>query len=120
MASRLHDLLDDMLRAALQIQEFVGDSSEAPYLASSLLQSAVKHQFTVIGEVASRLGQFHQQFLDDNPVLQWRLMADFRNFVVHEYDDVDERVVWQSIISDLPPIIAALPKLMEAARFNRL
>jgi len=40
----------DIKAAAEKIQRFVADNTEAEYLASELLQSAVERQFEVIGD----------------------------------------------------------------------
>lgn len=33
-------------------------------------------------------------------------------YMIHEYDAVDVRVVWDTVRNDLPPLIVALEKLV--------
>jgi len=34
------------------------------------------------------------------PDYEWRMIKDFRDFIVHEYFGVDERIIWdESVIS---------------------
>jgi len=30
------------------------------------------------------------------PDYEWRMIKDFRNFIVHEYFGVDERIIWDA------------------------
>ena len=64
---------------------------------------------TVIGEAAARIPS---EVVKDHPEVPWRDMADVRNVVVHEYFGVDQRVVWDTITTDLPPLVAPLSKLL--------
>jgi uncharacterized protein with HEPN domain len=42
------------------------------------------------------------------PSVQWRRISGMRNFVIHEYWDVDLTIVWSTVHDDLPPLIAAI------------
>ncbi|PIZ37313.1 HepT-like ribonuclease domain-containing protein, partial [Candidatus Aquicultor secundus] len=44
------------------------------------------------------------------PELPWGSMAGMRNFLIHEYDDVDLAIVWNTVSVDLPPLIVSLEK----------
>jgi len=39
-------------------------------------------------------------------------VTGLRNILVHEYDDVDLTIVWDAVQADLPPLIAALEKIV--------
>lgn len=41
-----------------------------------------------------------------NPDVPWTTMRGVRNVVVHEYFGVDERILWDTIVLDLPPLVA--------------
>jgi len=43
-----------------------------------------------------------------NPDVPWATMRGVRNVVVHEYFGVDDRILWDTLVHDLPPL---LPKL---------
>jgi len=42
-------------------------------------------------------------------------MQDMRNIVVHDYSNVSLQVVWETIQSDLPPLVEPLRHLLEEA-----
>ena len=41
-------------------------------------------------------------------------MSDMRNIVVHEYFGVSNKILWETIQSDLPPLVPLLKKLLES------
>jgi uncharacterized protein with HEPN domain len=47
----------------------------------------------------------------NNPSIPWAEMRALRNFVVHEYFSVSEKIVWDTIKSDLATVIHPLEKL---------
>lgn len=42
------------------------------------------------------------------PQIAWQRIAGMRNFMIHEYWDVDLQIVWTTVQDDLPPLIAAI------------
>ncbi|MCK4601876.1 MAG: DUF86 domain-containing protein, partial [Phycisphaerae bacterium] len=43
--------------------------------------------------------------------IPWAEMRDIRNVVVHEYFGVSTKILWETILNDLPPLAEALKKL---------
>jgi len=43
-------------------------------------------------------------------------MVDLRNFVVHQYEDVNMPTIWDVIQRDLPVVVAALDPLFPERR----
>lgn len=87
--------LEDVRQAAELIRQFTAGRSFADYDGSQLLQSAVERQFEVIGEAVNRLSKFDSTVagsLSDAP----RIVA-FRNILIHGYDVIDNRVVWDVV-----------------------
>ena len=61
-------------------------------------QSAVERQLAIIGEVVSKLKQ-------ENPTLSFsnaKQMIDFRNRLIHSYDNIDNSIVWVIIKKHIP------------------
>jgi uncharacterized protein with HEPN domain len=95
----------DILVAARKILSFVENVSEGDFLTNELVQSAVLHQLTVIGEVAKRVSD---AFRAAHPSVAWPSIAGLRNRIVHEYDDIDLDIVWQTVQDDIPALKSAL------------
>ncbi len=45
------------------------------------------------------------------PSIEWRLIKDFRNFIVHEYFGLDSRIVWDAVRKELPTLKAEVARL---------
>jgi uncharacterized protein with HEPN domain len=43
----------------------------------------------------------------------WREIIGMRNRLIHGYDTVDLKVLWDTIAEDLPPLIAGLENIIE-------
>ncbi len=41
-------------------------------------------------------------------------MVGMRNIMIHEYDDVDLVIIWETVNNDLPPLIDALEKILKS------
>jgi uncharacterized protein with HEPN domain len=101
--------LEDARQAAELILQFTSDKSFSEYDSDALLRSGVERQFEIIGEALNRLSKIDSTIiadLTDTP----RIIA-FRNILIHGYDIVDNRVVWDVVQNNLGPLhtqVAAL------------
>lgn len=98
----------DILKAAGLIIDFKGDSDEECFRNDYKTQAAILHELLIIGEAVKRLSP---NFRAAHPDVPWRQMAGMRDMIIHNYDDVDTDVVWDTIRVDIPAIIAALEPL---------
>jgi uncharacterized protein with HEPN domain len=62
-------------------------------------------QFEIIGEAAGRITQETRNTLHHLP---WSEMVGMRNIMIHDYDDVDIAIVWETVKNDLPDLIITL------------
>ena len=58
-------------------------------------QSAVLHQFLLIGEIAKRLGE---PFKQAHPSIPWSAMARMRDKLIHHYRGVDLREIFKTCL----------------------
>ncbi len=103
--------LADMLEAAKAIQRFTGGVSLESFQANEEKYEAVNRKFEIIGEAARRLSPEGRNLF---PEIPWRLLTAMRNNLIHDYDDVDLNVVWDTIQHDLPPLMVHLETYLAA------
>jgi uncharacterized protein with HEPN domain len=65
--------------------------------------------FIIIGEAAN---QIPEDIEEKYRTIPWGLMRAMRNRIVHAYFEVDEKLMWDTIQKDLPPLIPELEKLV--------
>jgi uncharacterized protein with HEPN domain len=64
----------------------------------------------IVGEAANRVSEATQRAHPDIP---WSNIIGMRNRLVHGYDVIDYDLLWDTVTSDLPPLIAALQKIVK-------
>jgi uncharacterized protein with HEPN domain len=74
---------------------------------SHLIQDAVLRNLQVIAESTKRLSD---SFKASAPEINWREIAGFRNFLVHDYLGVDLDIVWKVVEQDLPQLKRAIER----------
>lgn len=112
---RLSDYLRHMQEAAELSLQYTAGMDHAAFLADSRTQKAVFFNFVVMGEAATKLMAKHAGFLAQHPQLPWRSIRDMRNQVAHGYFTIDTDVVWRTVQSALPNLLAQLPAIIAAA-----
>ncbi|HEX9944075.1 MAG TPA: HepT-like ribonuclease domain-containing protein [Thermoanaerobaculia bacterium] len=96
-------VLVDILVAARDLLEFKQATTREEFLGSKLLQSAILHQLVVIGEASRRLSE---EFRAQHPEIPWTRVIALRNFVIHQYDEIDFAIVWNICDRHVPELIA--------------
>ena len=46
------------------------------------------------------------------PDVAWHEMIGMRNAIIHEYDDIDMVIVWDTAKKDIPALISAIEKVL--------
>ena len=102
--------ISDILEAMTAIQDYTAGMDLNNFAEDRKTVDAVVRNFTIIGEATNRIPE---QVINENQEIPWREMSDMRNIVVHEYFGVSDKILWETIQSDLPPLVPLLQKLLE-------
>src|SRR5580698_8449486 len=103
--------LEDILVAAKAIRRFTDGVSREAFKGNEEKYEAVNRKFEIIGEAARRLSpEARNQF----PEIPWKLVTAMRNILIHDYDDVDLDVVWETAQRNVPELILHLEKYFAA------
>jgi uncharacterized protein with HEPN domain len=63
----------------------------------------------IIGEAARRISEETQAAY---PAIPWSDLISMRNIMIHEYDDIDIGIVWESVRNDLPLLVNSLENIL--------
>ena len=96
-------LLDILLKAAKLAIGYLKGKSRKEFLKDTQCQDAVIRRLEIIGEAARRISRTTAAKF---PNIPWTKVRAMRNIIVHEYDDVDLAIVWNTVRSDLPSLIS--------------
>lgn len=82
------------------------------YLADDLHQEAGDSLMMKLGEAANRISRLGVLAPDG---VDWALAVGNRNFIIHQYDEINRVITWQTLSVDLPEWKASLTALFRAA-----
>ena len=103
------DRVRDILEAIAEIQKFTYGMDLESFKEDDKAIRAVEMNFIIIGEAAS---QIPEEVEEKHTAIPWSLMRAMRNRIVHVYFKIDEKLMWDTIQNDLPPLIPELEKLL--------
>ncbi len=70
-------------------------------------QLAVTRELEIIGEASKR---FSPEFKDLHGSIPWRRIAGMRDFLIHDYMQVDLKEVWKAATEGIPELKLALER----------
>jgi uncharacterized protein with HEPN domain len=100
-----------MLDKAQQALSLARGKTRLDYDNDTALRLAPTHLIQVIREAARRVSPV---FRERYPQIPWEAIAGMRNKIVHDYMDVDEGIVWDSVVHELPPLVTELKQIFPA------
>jgi len=106
-------LLEDIAIAISRILEYTHGMNSDGYESDGKTKDAVERNFEIIGEAASRISDHYKQM---HPHIEWRVIKDFRNFIIHEYFGINNQIVWDTIQFRLPDLLKEISLLFEDSK----
>ena len=77
---------------------------------SEMAVSAILREIGIIGEAVNSLPD---AVIAKRPEIPWRQIAAMRNFLIHEYFNINEAVIEDVIANDLDPLSVAVNELLD-------
>jgi uncharacterized protein with HEPN domain len=99
-----------MLDAAKEAMSFIKDRKRSDLDTDRMLVLSLVKSVEIIGEAASKVTK---ESRDNHPEVPWLNIIGMGNRLIHVYFDIDLDRVWDTITDDLPPVIAALKKIVQ-------
>lgn len=104
-----------MLDVARKVTEKVRGLSRQDFDRDENLRLALTHLIQVIGEAAARVSQ---DLCDSHAEIPWKAIVGMRHKVVHDYLNVDEDIVWDTVSQEIQPLVDALAKILPEGSSN--
>ncbi len=102
--------LKHILDAIDKIHEYLGDLTFEAFIDNSMIIDATVRELEIIGEASKNLSTL---FCDQYPDAPFRDATDMRNFLIHEYFDVNKKVVWDTCKNNLPQLKNFIKKILD-------
>jgi len=103
-------LLLDMQEAIGRVLRYTEGFDEASFLREEQTIDSVVRNIQIIGEAAFRI---NRTFRDAHAEIEWPGIIGMRHRLVHDYFEVEERIIWRVVETKLPPLLEQLKKILE-------
>jgi len=94
-----------------RVDEIVERGKDA-YLADALLQEAGDSLMMKLGEAANRLSRLGVLAPEG---VEWAIAVANRNFLIHQYDEINRELTWLTLAEDLPAWKSSLQALFNVS-----
>lgn len=101
--------LRDMQTAAKLVVETASRVSFAEFQSNVVLRWAVERGVEIIGEAAYSISE---DLKAANPDIPWTKIMRQRNRLAHDYDDIDEALIWRVATVHIPDLLSKLGPLV--------
>ncbi len=101
--------LGHMLEAAGKVKNKTQAVTRKQFNEDENLRLATVYLLQTIGEASRRISKNYRYA---HPEIPWSDMIGMRNKLVHDYTDVDEDIVWDTVSKELQPLIDMLEKVL--------
>lgn len=91
--------LNHMLAAIERVIRYTSGKAFDDLKSDDMMYYAVVKNIEIIGEAANLLSP---EFIASHPATPWKQVRGMRNYIVHEYFQIDDVVVWGVIKDDIP------------------
>ena len=102
--------LERIIQAIERIKRYTLGKRFDDLVKDDMMYYAVVKNIEIIGEAANLLTN---EFKSEHPDTQWKLITGMRNYIVHEYFQVDNTVIWDVIQNDLPYLEAQIKNYLK-------
>ena len=102
---RINDILDSIST----VETYVAGMTYEDFIADRKTVDVVIRNLIIIGEASVHIPV---EICTSRAEIPWKDMSAMRNFVVHEYFGVSDRILWDTVQIDLPPLVLVLKEIV--------
>ena len=98
---RDRERLEHIMAAIDRIIRYTSNKSYEDIVSDDMMYYAVVKNIEIIGEAANMLTKEFQEYHPETP---WKMVKGMRNYIVHEYFQIDDIVVWDVVKNNIPEL----------------
>lgn len=112
MPHNIKKYLYDIQQAIKQIEMFIKGKTYRNFTEEPIIQSAVERKFEIIGEALYKIRKLDEDYLSE--IDDANKIIGFRNVIIHGYDVIDSKIVWDAVKINLPKLKKQIKNLLQA------
>ena len=99
--------IENIIRHIELINEYILSISDLmEFNTNNMVVDAVTFNLMQIGEISKN--KISNDIKQKNPNIPWEEIYGFRNRLVHDYESINQKIVYETIIEDLPLLLNVL------------
>lgn len=106
----------DIYECIVTIEKYIESKTEDDFFNSRLLQDAVIRRLEIIGEATKHVPEEIRTQFSEVP---WKLMAGLRDIAIHDYVELIEKRIWNTLIYDLPKTKAQIEEIISSLKIKK-
>ena len=103
-------IVQKLLGYTNKILGYCQDLNYEEFCENSMVVEACVFNLSQMGELANKADR---AYTADYPEIPWRYLYGLRNRIVHDYEGVNLKLIWEIISDDLKPLRKALEEIRE-------
>lgn len=108
MSKDLQIYIDDILFSIKLIEQYTKGVNFETFDNSYDIQDKVLHRLEIIAEAAKKLPERIRKSHND---IKWKSIIGLRNIIAHNYDEVNNKEIWNIVITHLPDTKERIEKM---------
>ena len=110
MKPEIKKYLFDIKESIDSIENYLGDKRDFRiYSENKMLRRAVERELEIIAEAINRIDKLDQTI----EISSKKQIVGMRNRVIHGYDNIDNEIIWGTIIRHIPALKKEVEELMK-------
>ena len=101
MERTLIQFKDDIVGACDKIANYIQGHTFESFIKDTKIYEAVLMNLIIIGEASTH---FPNEIRERNPEIRWTSVVGLRNFLTHEYFEIDPKKVWTTATIHVPEL----------------
>lgn len=95
-------LINDIKESIKSIEEYLSElKNKENFLSDRRMQKLMIYEIIMIGEAAAKISI---ETKNNYQNINWREISDMRNFLIHEYYEVSNNIIWETANKDIPKL----------------
>lgn len=93
--------IEDILKSCNQVSIYINNVTYEELVINQMMVDAIIRNIEIIGEAANKLDE---DFRAQHPTFPFRSAITMRNKLIHNYNEIDFKVVWDTVKLDIPEL----------------
>lgn len=101
------EIIEKMISLSKKILSYIKNLEYDEFSKKEMIVEACAFNLGQLGELSHKLSaEFKNNYLN----IPWKSIYGMRNKIIHDYEGVNLKVVWETVSEDLPQLIEQLEK----------